>query len=107
MPTLVSKVAARSLAIPFRKTYSTGTVSAFKNGKYAEFLAAAANLSSIPSLHGLPEVSRLNEKEEWQLIVIRSSLQVRLLTVICHIELYTNYCVLGIRPRECWQIHLA
>lgn len=58
MPTLVSKLVTSSLAAPYKKTYSTN-LSAFKNGKYAEFLAAAANLASIPLLHDLPEVSLL------------------------------------------------
>jgi len=40
------------------KSYSTAVgVNVFKDGKHAEFLAAAASLSSIPALHGLPEVS--------------------------------------------------
>ena len=62
MPTKKLVASSRSLTIPYKKTYSTNIPRAFKNGKYAEFLAAASTSASIPSLHGLPEVSHLNER---------------------------------------------
>jgi hypothetical protein len=40
--------------LPF-KSYST--TSTFWVPKYAEFIAAAGSVDSIPKLHGLPEVS--------------------------------------------------
>ena len=56
MPGLVN--ATRSLFSSSAKYYSTAVgANVFRDGKYAEFVAAAADLSSIPPLQGLPEVS--------------------------------------------------
>ena len=52
---------SRPHSLPTLMIASTGTrktvVDIFSNPQHAQFLAAAASVSSIPKLHGVPEVS--------------------------------------------------
>lgn len=58
MPLLFSHSAQKALFYRNVKSFATHKgQNVFKDGRHAEFLVSVASLSSIPPLHGLPEVN--------------------------------------------------